>query len=66
LRFSVIFSVFLLWVVAMSDGGSHVPKGGSFATAELTAMAVVVCVVALGTIATLNATVPSYWWTGSA
>ena len=63
LRFSVIFSVVILWVVAMSDIGSHVRKG-LFTTAKLASMAVAVSVVAVGAIAALNAVVPSYGWTG--
>src|SRR5215212_7261688 len=62
LRFLVIFSVVILWVVAMSDIGSHVRKG-LFTTAELVSMAAAVSVVAVGAIAALNAAVPSHGWT---
>ena len=62
LRFFVIFSVLILWVVAMSDIRSHVRKG-LFTTAKLTCMAVAVSVVAVGTIVALNAVVPSHGWT---
>ena len=62
-RFSVIFSVVILWVVAVSDIWSHVRKG-AFTTAKLTAMAAAVSVVAVGAIAGLNAVVPSHGWTG--
>lgn len=65
LRFSVIFSVVILWVVAMSDIRSHV-REGLFTTAKLASMAVAVSVVALGAIAALNAAVPSHGWTGIA
>jgi hypothetical protein len=58
LRFSVTFSVVILWGVAMSDIGSHV-REGLFTTAKLTSMAVAVSVVAVGAIAALNAVVPS-------
>ena len=63
LRFSVIFSVVILWVVAMSDIRSHV-REGLFTSAKLASMAVAVSVVALGAIAALNAAVPSHGWTG--
>jgi hypothetical protein len=63
LRFSVTFSVVILWAVAMSDIGSHV-REGLFTTAKLTSMAVAVSVVAVGAIAALNAVVPSYGRTG--
>ncbi len=63
LRFSVIFLVVILWVVAMSDIGSHVRKG-LFTTAKLASMAIAVSVVTVGAIAALNAVVPSYGWTG--
>jgi hypothetical protein len=63
LRFSVTFSVVILWAVAMSDIGSHV-REGLFTTAKLTSMAVAVSVVAVGVIAALNAVVPSYGWSG--
>lgn len=62
LRFSVFFSVVILWVVAMSDIGSHVRKG-LFTTGKLASMAVAVSVVAVGAIAALNAVVPSHGWT---
>ena len=62
LRFSVIFSVVILWVVAMSDIGSHVRKG-LFTTAKLASMAIAVSVVAVGAIAALNAVVSSHGWT---
>jgi hypothetical protein len=62
LRFSVIFSVVILWVVAMSEIGSHVRKG-LFTTAKLASMAVAVSVVAVGTIVALNAVVPVHAWT---
>jgi hypothetical protein len=61
LRFFVIFSVTMLWVVAMSDVGGHVHKG-LFTTAELASMAVAVSVVAVCAIAALNAAVPSHGW----
>ncbi len=63
LRFCVIFSVVVLWAVAMSDVGRHVSRG-LFTTAQLASMAVAVSVVAVGAIAALNATVPSHGWTG--
>jgi hypothetical protein len=62
LRFSVIFSVVILWVVAMSDIGSHVRKG-LFTTTTMASMAVAVSVVAVGTIVALNAVVPVHAWT---
>jgi hypothetical protein len=58
----VIFSVVILWVVAMSDIGSHVRKG-LFTTAKLTSMAIAVSVVAIGAIVALSAVVPSHGWT---
>jgi hypothetical protein len=61
LRFSVIFAVILLWVVAMSQIGSHRRKG-LFMTAELAFMAVAVSAVAVCTIAALNTVVPSRAW----
>jgi hypothetical protein len=63
LRFCVIFSVVVLWVVAVSDIGSHVRKG-LFTAAQLASMAVAVSVIAVGAIVALNATVLSHWWTG--
>ncbi len=63
LRFSVIFSVVILWAVAMSDIRSHVRKG-LFTTTKLASMAVAVSIVAVGAIATLNVAVPSHGWTG--
>jgi hypothetical protein len=63
LRFSVIFSVVILWVVAMSDIGSHVRKG-LFTTGTLASMSIAVSVVAVVAIAALNAVVPSHGWTG--
>ncbi len=63
LRFCVIFSVVVLWVVAVSDVGSHVRKG-LFTTAQLVSMAIAVSVIAVGAIVALNATVPSHGWTG--
>ena len=62
LRFSVIFAVILLWVVALSQIGSHRRKG-SFMTAELAFMAVAVSAVAVCVIAALNAIAPSRAWT---
>lgn len=62
LRFSVIFSVVILWGVAMSEIGSHVRKG-LFTTAKLASMAVAVSIVAVGAIATLNVVIPSHGWT---
>jgi hypothetical protein len=64
LRFCVIFSVVILWVVAVSDVGSHARKG-LFTTAQLAFMAAAVSVIALGAIVALNATVPSHGWTGT-
>jgi hypothetical protein len=61
LRFSVIFAVVLLWVVAMSQIGSHRSKG-LFMTAELAFMAVAVSAVAVCVIAALNAVVPFHAW----
>jgi hypothetical protein len=63
LRFCVIFSVVILWVVAVSDVGSHIRKG-SFTAAQLVSMAVAVSVIAVGAIVALNATVPSHGGTG--
>ena len=63
LRFCVIFSVVVLWVVAVSDVGSHVRKG-LYTTAQLAFMAAAVSVIAVGAIVVLNATVPSHGWTG--
>ena len=63
LRFCVIFSVVVLWVVAVSDVESHVRKG-LFTTAQLASMAVAVSVIAVGAIVALNATVPSHRGTG--
>ncbi len=63
LRFCVIFSVVVLWVVAISDIGGHVRKG-LFTTAQLVSVAVAVSVIAVGAIVALNATVPSRGWTG--
>jgi hypothetical protein len=63
LRFSVIFMVVILWVVAMSDIGSHVRKG-LFTAAKLASIAVAVSVVAVAAIAALNALSPSQEWTG--
>ena len=62
LRFLVILSAILLWVVAMSEIRTHVRKG-SFTTAQLALMAVAVSVVAAGAIAALNTAVPSHGWT---
>ena len=62
LRFSVIFSVVILWVVAMSEIKSHV-REGLFTTAKLASMAVAVSIVAVGAIATLNVVIPSHEWT---
>jgi hypothetical protein len=61
LRFLVIFAVILLWVVAMSQIGSHRSKG-LFMTAELAFMAVAVSAVAVCVIAALNAVIPSRAW----
>jgi len=62
LRFLVILSAVLLWVVAMSEIRTHARKG-SFTTAQLSIMAVAVSVVAVGAIAALNVAVPSHRWT---
>jgi hypothetical protein len=64
LRFLVILSAVLLWVVAMSEIRTHARKG-SFTTAQLAFMAVAVSVVAVGAIAALNSAVPSHGWTDS-
>jgi hypothetical protein len=63
LRFCVIFSVVVLWVVAVSDVGSHVRKG-LFTRAQLASMVVAVSVIAVGAIVALNATVLSHGWAG--
>ena len=57
LRFCVIFSVIMLWVVAMSEIRSHARRG-LFTTAQLASMAIAVSIVAVGAIATLNVIVP--------
>ncbi len=62
LRFSVIFSVIMLWVVAMSEIRSHARRG-LFTTAQLASMAVAVSIVAVGAIATLNVIIPLHQWT---
>ena len=62
LRFLVILSAILLWVVAMSEIKTHSRKG-SFTTAQLAFMAVAVSIVAVGAIAALNTAVPSRGWT---
>ena len=63
LRFSVIFLVVILWVVAMSDIGNHARKG-LFTTAKLASIAVAVSVVAVAAITALNVVIPSHGWTG--
>jgi hypothetical protein len=62
LRFLMILSAVLLWVVAMSEIKTH-SREGSFTTAQLAFMAVAVSVVAVGAIAALNTAVPSHGWT---
>jgi hypothetical protein len=62
LRFLVILSAILLWVVAMSEIKTHSRKG-SFTTAQLAFMAVAVSIVAVGAIAALITAVPSRGWT---
>jgi hypothetical protein len=62
LRFLVILSAVLLWVVAMSEIKTHA-RNGSFTTTQLALMAVAVSVVAVGAIAALNSAVPSHGWT---
>jgi hypothetical protein len=64
LRFSVIFAVTLLWVVAMSQIHDHRRKG-SFTTAELASVAAAVSIAALSVIAALNAVVPPKEWAGN-
>ncbi len=61
LRFVMILSAVLLWVVALSDIKIHARKG-SFTTAQLAIMAVAVSVVAVGAVAALNTAVPSHRW----
>ena len=61
LRFLMILSVVLLWVVALSDIKIHARKG-LFTTAQLAIMAVAVSVVAVGAVAALNTAVPSHRW----
>lgn len=60
LWFSIVFSVVMLWFVALSDIRSHARKG-AFTTAELASMAVAVSVVAVGAIFTANAVVRHGW-----
>jgi hypothetical protein len=56
LRFVVILSAVLLWVVALSDIKSRVRKG-AFTITQLSLMAVAVSVAAAGTLVSANAVV---------
>lgn len=56
LRFMVIFSVVVLWAVALGEIGSHA-RDGTYAAIKLTTMAIVISVVAVGAIAASYAVV---------
>ncbi len=57
LRFLAIFSVVMLWVVAMSEIGSHT-RLRSFPTVKLASVAVAVSTAAVGAIVAVHAALP--------